>query len=513
MSGAASERGGVDSSAFAYQQALIEAIERHVRMLRWRQVGGLRYRGADFGRVIAIELYFRLINDRDLRSAYERNLTGEILSENPDEIPVSTVAYWILEQMTGRAQRPFSLTIIRDYLRDSYQAWRCSAARRTGLSKAERSCVAMLALSSRFYEYLRPVAMRLDAQVLWLAPTDNSVAAVLAASGEKVVLYGAEPKGTPLGALPKPLLDWTDVAKRYDEFEEILREWCVSAVVVAEGNNADDETLALAARSLGVRSVCIQQGWSPVVHNAFRNMAFDAFCAWGPEFATLLKPYNPRQTFSSTGSHRISPLRERLRRPGHGISFFLQKDSVLIAPEAWEEMLRFIAWTAETWPDRPVLVRTHPAIPLAQGERERLCKPENVIFCPASEVRLVDVLDRSAVAVAIFSTTLIEATARLVVPLIVNVTGAPRYNPDLEAIGGGVEVHDFRAARAALRDLLDGHAAQLSEQLPALVPRFFARPADLALDAIAEVVESPSRVTAPKASMRFASSGLGAERP
>ena len=51
-----------------------------------------------------------------------------------------------------------------------------------------------------------------------------------------------------------------------------------------------------------ISCLCIQQGWSPIVHNGFRNMSFSAMLTWGEGFAELLRPHNPAQRFVVTGS-------------------------------------------------------------------------------------------------------------------------------------------------------------------------------------------------------------------
>src|SRR6185503_3085597 len=258
-----------------------------------------------------------------------------------------------------------------------------------------------------FFDYLLPVRQALGADAAWLVPAGADWTAEAQAQGERIVPFGEEDGQKPEGALTVPLAKhWRELALRFDTFRHILEREAPAAVLMTEGNQSDDEILARAAEALGVRSICIQQGWSPIIHAGFRDMRYDHFCVWGPEFVRLQQPENPRQHFVVTGSHRIEPTPAPHVRGERAISFFLQKDSLLISPRAWREMLEFVCWTAATWPDREILVREHPASPLTDNERSALSVLPNIILSPAAGMPLDAMLRRTAIAVAFFSTTL-----------------------------------------------------------------------------------------------------------
>jgi hypothetical protein len=485
----------VDPTAYRFQSALIEAIEAHVSALRRTRLRALQYRGADFGRVIAIELYFRLINDADLRKAFDRQTAGEALPDHPDAIPISTVANWVFQHMSGRYRNPLTtLSGWKSYIRERLNEWRTDSRKRyrqqnRHVRREKESPVVALALSRRFYLHLLPIMQLSSSDPIWLVPDNQPWVDELVARGERVERFPTAPEIRPQAPIPGPLTNWDTNLWRYDHFLDVLCRLSAATVVVAEGNNPDDEILARAAQSAGVRSICIQQGWSPVVHNGFRRMRFDMFCVWGEEFARMLRPFNRRQPFAITGSHMIAPLERKADPVARGISVFLQKDSLLITQAAWIGMLEFVHWCATTWPDREILVREHPAGPLTAEEIAMIGNLENVVFCPAREMPLQEVLDRSELAVAFFSTTLIEAIGRHVVPLIVNITGAPRYSPDLEAMGVAVEVCDFDQAKIATKNLLGGDISRMRHRIPTIINRFFAARRDAALDNIVRLVK------------------------
>jgi len=470
----------IDHDAYRFQLDLSDSIGAYIREARWEQFGGLTYRGADLGRAIGLNLYFRLVNDSVLRAAHARAMAGEKLSEDPDAIPVTTEAYWVLRQMLGRP--PPQLP--RHGFQAALKRWKIYAERSwaMGTPHLEREPrlarqnggVLILALSRRFFDYLLPVRQALGADAAWLVPAGAAWAEEAVASGEPVLQFSEKEGRKPEGPLTAPLAEyWREMALRFDTFREILEREAPAAVMMTEGNQPDDEILARAARTLGIRSICIQQGWSPIIHTGFRDMQYDDFCVWGPEFGRLLQPENPRQHFAATGSHRIEPTAAATPASARAISFFLQKDSLLITERAWREMLDLVRWTAATWPERDILVREHPAAPLTAEERSALCALPNIVLCPSATMSLDTVLRQTGVAVAFYSTTLIEALAYGAIPLIINITGAPHYVPDLAAMGAGIEVKDFAAARTAMGQLCDGGGPTWSH-MASVLPRFFA---------------------------------------
>jgi len=462
----------IDHGAYRFQLDLSDSIDAYIRELRSEQFRALSYRGADFGRAIALSLYFRLVNDAALRAAHARASAGESLSEDPDAIAVSTVAYWVLRQMLGRRLR-LTPRRLRAYAKQSLTIGVAHLRRRARPVPRNRR-VLLLALSRRFFDYLMPVRQALGADAAWLVPAGADWVAEAVATGDKVVPFGEEEGQKPEAPLTAALAAyWPELALRFDTFRRILEREAPGAVMMTEGNQPDDEILARAAETLGVRSICIQQGWSPVIHAGFRGMQYNDFCAWGPEFADLLQRENPNQHFAVTGSHRIEPTPFLPGQDKRTIAFFLQNNSLMITPRAWREMLEFVHWTAVTWPDREVLVREHPASPMTAQEQAALMALPNIVLCPSAAMPLDAMLRRSGIAVAFFSTTLIEALAYDALPLIINITGAPNYVPDLAAMGVGIEVKDFDGARAAMARLCADQTPERT-RIPAILPRFFA---------------------------------------
>ena len=272
-----------------------------------------------------------------------------------------------------------------------------------------------------------------------------------------------------------------------------IRPLCL---VVPEGNSPYNELFNRAGHALGIPSLCIQQGWSPVIHTGFRNMSYDRMCVWGGGFVDALAPFNPEQRFVVTGSHVITPRMRQRGRSAGAIAFFLQTGgSPLITTEAAKAMLDFAIWAAGQFPEREIRVRPHPSKPLTTEERALLGGAGSLLVCAScllDMALLEEVLNEADIAVSIFSTTILEAAAAGVIPLIVNVAGLPHYNPDIAREGAALEVTDFAAARQALvrlagdRNLADSIGAALSH----IAGRYFTGGGAAAAAAIATQIDA-----------------------
>jgi hypothetical protein len=116
----------------------------------------------------------------------------------------------------------------------------------------------------------------------------------------------------------------------------------------------------------------------------------------------------------------------------------------------------------------------------------------NVRIMPAGTSSLTEVLEGCDVAVSIFSTTILEAAAMGVIPLIVNVAGLPHYYPDIAREAAAIEVKDFTAARQALIRLIedDTDAKRMEGRLEIVAGHYFAKGGAAAAAAIATEIHA-----------------------
>ena len=446
--------------------------------------------GADLRFVVELHLYFSLVADRGL---YREFVARERGLEDDERVPLSELAGLILpylsdQRLEGAGPRsgPWSRVLRSMYRRQG------RAAVRHGGEAGHPPRVLFLVIHPKFVRYFGPIAEALPVASAFLTIEDPTLfdwleAARLPRAGIELTATAAAQMGprVKMAGFQYATSPFDAFAIRFNAVRAALEGLRPDCIVVPEGNAPIAELVNRAAKSLSVPTLCIQQGWSPVVHPGFRNMTYSAMCVWGEGFAELLAGHNPNQRFIATGNHIIACRRQRDDRNRNAVVFFLQK-SFLITEAAWNHMLGLIVWTAREFPGGEVRVREHPSAPLTESEIATFDGLPNVRVVPPEQETLNDALDGCRVAVAMYSTTILEAAATGAVPLILNVNGFEHYSPDIAAEGGAVEVRDFAAARAALTRLMldEEYWSSFDAALDRLRQRYFACDRDEALAAI-----------------------------
>jgi hypothetical protein len=264
---------------------------------------------------------------------------------------------------------------------------------------------------------------------------------------------------------------------------------------MVEGNSPQDEVLNQVCQQLSVPIICIQQGWSPIIHNGFRNMTYTKMLVWGEAFKELLQPYNPHQQFVVTGSHIIDCIAlpsHRAQLSHKGICFFLQGITRLINKNQWAEFLELVKWVATKFTHTRILVREHPSCPLSNEERAEFEQFPNIFLVPTTKYSIGEVLQASRLSVSIYSSTILESIAAGVPPLIFNATSLPRYLPDVQAAGSGIEVKDSESARNEIVRIMtdEGYAAKFEPGLQRFRRQYFCQDDGKPVERIVEEIAS-----------------------
>jgi hypothetical protein len=455
--------------------------------------------GEDLRYAVERHLYFSVVADRGL---YRYFVARECGIADDDPILLAELAGLIAPYLSHQGPEPAGprLRLGSRILRFLYRRHGRAVVRRGG--EADRPPrVLFLVIHPKFVRYLHPIAEALPVGSAFLTIEDSAlfewletarlprVGIELTSTSRQLMNPGVRIAGFEYSATP-----FDGFAVQFNAIRAALEELRADCVVVPEGNAPIYELVNRAAKSLSIPTLCVQQGWSPVVHPGFRNMTYSGMCVWGEGFADLLAAYNPNQRFVATGNHMIACRRRDDDRNRNAVAFFLQK-SFLITDEAWKHMLGLIVWTAREFHDREVRVREHPSAPLTESELATFDGLPNVRLVASEQETLSDALAGCRVAVAMYSTTILEAAATGAVPLILNVNGFDHYSPDIAAEGGAVEVQDFAAARTALSRLMldEEYWSSFDAGLDRVRQRFFARDHDAALAAIVSEIEALRR--------------------
>jgi hypothetical protein len=428
-----------------YVTTLTEEIERLVQALPARQT---TYRGVDLRYALQRALYFRYANEEALRTRWR--------AAPP---PAGWLATRVGLELRARTPKAIALAaprVARDLRLE--RAFRREA-------RPEKGQLAFAIIHSKFARYAQAIGLDgLDA--VFYCGTLAELHAELRNGAIPALLSPSLSPWRRLVALRQPYLEAFGLQRELDAHLGFLEHARPRAVVVVEGNAPSDEVINQACKLLGIPCICIQQGWSPIIHAAFRGFSFSKMLVWGDEFARLLAPYNPQQRFVATGSHVIGPegpVAHGARRDA--ISFFLQARSPMIDDAVWDGFLALLHAVARRCSARPILAREHPSAPLDEATRSRLRQLSNVELVDPRQVSLHDQLVRSRIAVSLFSTTLFESAAAGVVPVAVNPRVLRTFVPSLGAAGVGVEPTSWAEAESAIvqlsedDDLLAQHVA------------------------------------------------------
>lgn len=457
-------------AGFGFVLALCDSISAFTAAAVEKNPRAFTYRDVDLRYAVERTLFFRFLNADGLYEWFHDRQDGQM------ELPIARHKSTLLHPLRAvRGRAGVEYRRVKGLLSRESKA---SAALGPAPGGAVvRPPVLIHVIHEKFVRYLQPVLTHVKAPYAYLLAAAPDVRRVV--QRERLPSVDVLAAEKPKASRPVPLLDhFGELVEWYDRVYAALAELRPQCVVLVEGNAPQDEVVNRACARLGIATVCVQHGWSPIVHNGFRNMTYTRMTVWGQGFAELLRPYNPDQDFVVTGHHLLTAPQEseptRTRRE-LGVGFFLQAPGRLIDEHAWSSFLNLIGCTAETFPDRPIVIREHPARPLSGSERDGFARLSNVQIVSPSSGCLAELMPKIALAVSIYSTVILESIAAGVLPLVVNLTSLPSYHPDVARAGAGIEVHDLNAAMAAIRRVLteDGYAAGFSASMEAFRRRYF----------------------------------------
>jgi len=463
---------------YTYLKDLCIAIAAYTEEIVASNSTAFRYRGADLRFVLERHLYFLCLECEPLFHAYMMAKSGEPLP----------IVYFPSNEQVGVARRlhpkinavitkeKFSLRFVakrmglisvRNALRNLFKS-KTSYEPLHPAACGEFPQILFHVIDVKFARYFELIAKSLPFSYSYLLAVDDRLSEPMARLG--IPCLDLSPNRF------RPATDWDEsvrsekdsleglawLTSQFDQVYEALAFSKPRCVVVAEGNAPLDALTSEACRLLSIPIICIQQGWAPFVHNGFRNMSFTKMLVWGKGFAELLQPYNPCQKFVAVGNHVLQHLavtmHEKSEKKIAGVSFFVQSPCVLLSESRFFEFLNLIEWTAITFPSTPVLVRAHPNYPLPDEFEQRFARCKNIRLMHPKTHQLADVLAASRVAVAVFSSTILEAISVGVLPIVCNLSSLPRYSPDIDKASAGIEVHGISETKEALHRVIENEA-------------------------------------------------------
>jgi hypothetical protein len=479
-----------EDQGFRYTLWVCNLADDVARRIETARRWSFRYRSANLKQAFKKSIYFLLINDPDAYAVF----TAERRGESAPAFDRSTAGGEILAEYLSSRRRAG----LRKQLSDLVSATREFA--RTAIdcfsTHPQSGPFWAIAIQPKFADHLLPILKSLGAPYRFVTFDDPRTDQYLEGLGIPPLNLGAGKQTITDGPLRTDAGLVRTHAVAFDAISRRMKEERPAGIVLSEGNAPVYAVVNEAARQLKIPVVCIQQGWSPIVHTGFRDLQFTKFAVWGEWFASALAPSNPRQRFVATGHHQIEVRAPKTGKP-KTVGFFLQRGSRLLSDEVWREMLELVEFAATQLPQARVLVRDHPNGPLTDAELARWAGIPAIRHMPPSACPLQEVLGQCDLVVSIFSTTILEAIGVGALPLIVNVTSMPNYNPDLDAIGAALEVKTFAEAREALLKLWSDGVAPFARNIEMQQHKLFTRAGEEALALIASCLRREFRLPLP----------------
>jgi len=445
------ETNGQPEFASDFIQSLVDEIER---LIADRPLVSTEYRGADLRQALARSLYFQFANDEACRRDWQ---------SGPG---------WLAHRFATCSRRSTAVLSVPRAMRDLLLdlQWRY-------LYKKGPSCRNKLVFAfarERFAHYLQAIGFNSNSALFYCGlPNPRSFA----------LSFSDIPLALPSTLRPwRRYLDWKNpdlqvfaLQRQLDIHLAFLERERPRAVVVVEGNAPFDEVLNQACKLTDIPCICIQQGWSPIIHTGFRHLSFTKMLVWGEDFGRLLSSYSPGQRFVATGNHLVGCEARSVSSPRNAISFFLQARSPMIHKKVLDDFFVLIRRIGTACPNLRMLVRDHPTARMNAAAHRSLDTLKNVEWVNPATSSLHDQLTRSRVSVSLFSTTLLESVACGSVPVAVNPGILRQFIPSLAESGVGVEASTWNDAEAAIiklctdQQFYEAHVSQHAD----FVHRFF----------------------------------------
>lgn len=439
--------------AFSFVSDLTKAIDQYSNTLEKADPNYFRFRDYNLKFAFERQLYFLNVNSDSLKNLYRARNEGKssigLQFSSPEE---RMLGFYLCNEdkeiLNLKISKSFFTSSIRT-LKTLVNPLRALFLRIKAKRTQHRARpILFFMMHEKFRRYLAPIINTLDTPSAFLF--DERFHETQEENAHNI-RYFMPILRSPFSKSVRNYLIWA-----IETISSALEKIRPRSVVLVEGNAPFDELFQQVADRMRLPTICIQQGWSPFFHPGFKNFHFGKMLVWGEGFQKLLEPHNPSQKFVVTGSHSVDTT---FRSPSNrnGIVFFLQSPSVLITVKAWEDFLQLIESVAKRT-EWDIYVREHPSYPVNEAVRNKWKNQLNIKWTPASKYSLTDLFGICNISASIYSTTLIESACSSVIPVICNFTSMPKYSPDLENHGAGIEVKTVADAERSLLELIENSA-------------------------------------------------------
>lgn len=251
----------------------------------------------------------------------------------------------------------------------------------------------------------------------------------------------------------------------YQRIAATLQHWKPDVLLFAEGTSHYDELAAQAARDLNIPTVRLQSGRAGILHSGYQDMSFDVMVCWGMGFVERYKTTSQRPKYIVCGSSLVDGMRDF--RPAKidikkTLVIFTQPISRHVSKADYMSLVQIAKSVANRAGDVNIVVRMHPIDKSEEFHKLANHFRHKVRIMNSPDFLLADVMRISQCALGLFSTTLSEAAACGVVPIILKLSDAHSVFPFPEKHGAAIVVESLPAALNKINNVMS-HPEDFSE--------------------------------------------------
>lgn len=378
--------------------------------------------------------------------------------------------------------------------------------RPSSISDSDRS-TAFLALNRRFVLFFKDIVAELGSASCYFLPGNyESIELAVSEVGAEVA-YSArtsvEMSLINMNPFHSLWAMYLYVLDTFLNFHGTLQNLGPAALVFAEGTAMEDEVACQAATILGIPTVKVQSGRASILDSGYRRASFYKTLCWGEGFAQRFKEYSPRPYYVITGNPlldgigRVSDDSGKKKPDDAKVTLvvFTQPVSMHISDDEYLSLVKLVEEILLLHPQLSILVRKHPA-DQSKAFDMLMSKYDRIRLMAFGQYPLSKVLGQSQFALSFFSTTLSEAAAYGVIPVIFKLNQFHSAFPFPEKYGAALVAESHAEALDIMSDLLNDQdlVEKVRKNMDVFVDQYFGPRDDMALKRIVHHIQNPYAV-------------------
>lgn len=306
--------------------------------------------------------------------------------------------------------------------------------------REDTKTIGLFAYSDRFVIFYKDLIARLGNKrcqlISYPGMVDEANALTTGASLVKPQIERLRYSGVRMSPFHVLFPQYVIVLKSYLIAEGTLRHTRSRVLIFAEGTTVEDEVMARAAKKLAIPTIRIQSGRAGILHSGYRNMCFDKMLCWGDGFVQRFRPYSPSPAYLVTGSPFLDEAHHGYDK--HTFTIFTQPISTYISMDDYWKLVSLAEEIVTHHHEIRLQIRKHPVDHAPYFDELASRFPAKVRMMNTDKYSLTETLASSSGAIGFYSTTLSEAAAYDVVPIILKLREQHSVFPHPEQYGAAV---------------------------------------------------------------------------